>query len=116
MIVYWSEVWFRFTPGYLHSPVERFRVKRFSRCEEPKVFAESFPESLGSEASIFSACRAFASHRASPGGNSASNAPLQSQLGGVKLASMKPEDSSAAPSRSDITPKWVDSQTCLITC
>jgi len=46
VIVDLSEVWFRFTPGYLHSPVERFRVKRFSRCGEPKVFAESFSESL----------------------------------------------------------------------
>ena len=41
---------------------------------------------------------------------------LQGDSGGVRVALMKRGLGSAKRGRLDITPKWVDIQTCLITC
>jgi hypothetical protein len=57
------------------------------------------------------AALALKSHRASEPRSAFTLIPA-----GVKIALMDSNDSSAARSRLDITPKWDDIQTCIITC
>jgi len=44
------------------------------------------------------------------------NGALQRNVGGVQMAVLKRNLSSTEGGRLDITPKWVDIQTCIITC
>ncbi len=44
------------------------------------------------------------------------NGVLQRNVGGVQMALLKRNLSSTEGGRLDITPKWVDIQTCIITC
>ena len=49
-------------------------------------------------------------------GRSVKNGALQPKVGRVERPLMKRNLSSAEGGRLDITPKWVDIQTCIITC